>query len=76
MTAKSQSGWVITYAGCPITWSSKLQTFMALSTMEAEYVTLSSANRNMSKSKGWTLQSSLLMLGMDENSNQQSNKNC
>ena len=33
-------------------------------------------NRNMSKSKGWTLQSSLLMLWMDENSNQQSNKNC
>ena len=30
-------------------------------------------NRNMSKSKGWTLQSSLLMLWMDENSNQQSN---
>ena len=34
------------------------------------------SNRNMSKSKGWTLQSSLLMLWMDENSNQQSNKNC
>ena len=32
-------------------------------------------NRNMSKSKGWTLQSSLLTLWMDENSNQQSNKN-
>ena len=31
-------------------------------------------NRNMSKSKGWTLQSSLLMLWMDENLNQQSNK--
>ena len=28
----------------------------------------------MSKLKGWTLQSSLLMLWMDENSNQQSNK--
>ena len=27
-------------------------------------------NRNMSKSKGWTLQSSLLMLWMDENSSQ------
>ena len=26
-------------------------------------------NRNMSKSKGWTLQSYLLMLWMDENSN-------
>ena len=34
------------------------------------------SNRNMSKSKGWTLQGSLLMLWMDENSSQQSNKNC
>ena len=33
-------------------------------------------NRNMSKSKGWTLHSSLLTLWMDENLNQQSNKNC
>ena len=24
MTAKSRSGWIIQYAGCPITWSSKL----------------------------------------------------
>ena len=32
------------------------------------------ANRNMSKSKGWTLQSSLLMLWMDENLSQQTNK--
>ena len=31
------------------------------------------SNRNMSKLKGWTLQSSLLTLWMDENSNQQSN---
>ena len=34
------------------------------------------ANTNMSKSKGRTLQSSLLTLWMDENSSQQSNKNC
>ena len=32
-------------------------------------------NRNMSKLKGWTLQGSLLMLWMDENLSQQSNKN-
>ena len=31
-------------------------------------------NRNMSKSKGWTLQSSLLMLWMDEDSSQQQTK--
>ena len=36
-------GWTITYAGCLVTWSSKLQTLMALSTTKAEYVLLSSA---------------------------------
>ena len=45
MTAKSHSGWIIQYAGCPITWSSKLQTLTALSTTEAEYVALSMAMR-------------------------------
>ena len=45
MTAKSRSGWIIRYAGCPITWSSKLQTLTALSTTEAEYVALSMAMR-------------------------------
>ena len=33
-----------------------------------------SDNRNMSKSKGWTLLGSLLTLWMDENASQQSNK--
>ena len=37
---------------------------------------LKSSNRIMSKLKGWTLQGSLLTLWMDENSSQQSNKNC
>ena len=46
MTTKSWSGWVVMYAGCPITWSSKLQTLMALSTTEAEYVAMSSALRD------------------------------
>ena len=36
MTAKSCSGWIITYAGWPITWASKLQTLMVLSTTKAE----------------------------------------
>ena len=46
MTTKSRSRWVIMYAGCPITWSSKLQTLTALSTTEAKYVVLSSALRD------------------------------
>ena len=45
MTAKSRSGLIIRYAGCPITWASKLQTLTALSTTEVEYVALSMAMR-------------------------------
>lgn len=45
-TAKSRSGWIITYANCPITWASKLQTLTALSTTEAEYIALSNALRD------------------------------
>ena len=42
-TSKSRSGWVITYAGCPVTWSSKLQTLTTLSMTEAKYIALSMA---------------------------------
>ena len=48
----------------------------AYSPAPIELMSFKKGNRNMSKLKGWTLQSSLLMLWMDENSNQQSNKNC
>jgi hypothetical protein len=43
----SRTGFVIMYAGCPITWSSKLQTEIALSTTEAEYIALSQAMREV-----------------------------
>jgi hypothetical protein len=42
-TAKSQSGWIIFYSGCPISWASKLQSQIALSTTEAEYMAMSQA---------------------------------
>ena len=35
------------YDGCPITWGSKLQTEIALSTSESEYIALSSAMREV-----------------------------
>jgi len=44
-TAKSRSVYVIYYAGCPITWSSELQTEIALSSTESEYICLSEALR-------------------------------
>ena len=44
-TASSRSGHIITYLGCPILWKSQLQTEIALSTCEAEYVALSQALR-------------------------------
>ena len=43
----SRTGFVISYAGCPIMWMSKLQTEIALSTAEAEYIALSQAMRQV-----------------------------
>ncbi len=39
----SRTGFVICYANCPIVWCSKLQTKIALSTAEAEYIAMSHA---------------------------------
>ena len=43
----SRTRFVIMYAGCPITWQSKLQTEIALSTTESEYIALSTAMREV-----------------------------
>ena len=43
----SRTGFVIMYAGCPVFWSSKLQTEIALSTAESEYIALSQAMREL-----------------------------
>jgi hypothetical protein len=45
--AKSRTGFLITFAGCPLLWGSKLQHEISLSTMEAEYVALSYAMRQL-----------------------------
>lgn len=46
-SALSRTGYIIMYMGCPIAWSSKMQTEITLSTTEAEYVALSSALRSV-----------------------------
>jgi len=47
ITAKSRSGWIIFYAGYPVSWASKLQSQVALSTTEAEYITMSQSLRDI-----------------------------
>jgi len=44
-TARSRSGYIMSYLGCPILWKSQLQTEIALSSTESEYVALSQAAR-------------------------------
>jgi hypothetical protein len=43
----SRTGFVILYHGCPIHWGSKLQSAIALSTNEAEYIALSMSARKL-----------------------------
>jgi hypothetical protein len=47
MCAKSRTGFVIMLANCPLVWASKLQTTIALSTQNAEYVALSQSLREL-----------------------------
>jgi hypothetical protein len=46
-TAKSRSGWIIFFAGCPVSWASKLQSNVALSTTEAQYIAMSQSLREV-----------------------------
>jgi hypothetical protein len=46
-SALSRTGFVLTYSGCPVFWLSKLQTEIALSTCEAEYIALSQCARQL-----------------------------
>eukprot|EP00804_Cyclotella_cryptica_P004680 CCRYP_018233-RA/>CCRYP_018233-RA protein AED:0.23 eAED:0.24 QI:0/0/0/1/0/0/3/0/223 len=46
-TARSRSRWRVFYAACPVIWASKLQSQVALSTTEAEYITMSMALRDV-----------------------------
>ena len=44
-TARSRSGYAIFFMGCPLMWKSQLQTEIALSSTESEYICLSQALR-------------------------------
>lgn len=46
-TARSRTGYIIKYASMPISWASKLQTEVALSSTESEYIALSTALREV-----------------------------
>jgi hypothetical protein len=45
-TAKSRTGYIISYGGCPIVWASKLQTKVVLSSTESKYIGLSESLRD------------------------------
>jgi hypothetical protein len=45
ISAKSRTGYIIFFGGCPLVWKSQLQTETALSTFHSEYVALSTAMR-------------------------------
>jgi hypothetical protein len=47
VSVKSRSGYVIFFSGVPLLWVSKLQTLIALSTMEDKYVALSQSMRDL-----------------------------
>ena len=46
-TARSRHGYVVTYNGCPLMWKSQLQTEIALSSTESEYVGISCGLRDV-----------------------------
>ena len=47
ISVKSRTGYVIMYRGAPLLWVSKMQTQIALSTMETEYISLSQSMRDL-----------------------------
>ena len=52
LCVKSRTGYVLMVGNCPVHWVSKLQTEIAVSTMEAEYIALSFAMRDLIPLRG------------------------
>jgi hypothetical protein len=46
-TTRSTTGYIIMYANCPVLWASKLQSDIALSSTESEYLAISTAIREV-----------------------------
>ena len=46
-SARSRHGYIITYNGCPLLWKSQMQTEIALSSTESEYIGISSGLRDV-----------------------------
>ena len=46
VSVQSRTGYILFLANCPLLWVSKLQTEVATSTMEAEYIALSQSVRD------------------------------
>jgi len=51
ISVKSCTGYVILFADCPLLWLSKLQSEIALSTLESEFIALSSSFRSLIPTK-------------------------
>ena len=47
LCVKSRTGYVLLVGNCPVQWVSKLQSEISVSTMEAEYISLSTAMRDL-----------------------------
>ena len=53
---KSWTGLLLNFGGVPILWSSKLQSEIALSTLEAEYIVLSQGMREFVSARSMVLE--------------------
>ncbi len=53
-TAHSRHGYIILYTGCPILWALQLQTEIALSSTESEFIGLLTASVQQSQSWSWS----------------------
>ena len=62
-TSRSRYGYLFRLAGGPISWISRLQTIVAQSTMEAEYVALSMASRHLMWMRYWLGEVKMLQEG-------------